>query len=438
MPCSSFGDSSWTPKVGAVHPIDAPVHVDRSHTDGRHDREIRPAEFVAVTALLTAMGALAIDTILPAFRDIRAHLGLGADSTRVSLLVTAYLVGMGLGQIPAGILADRFGRRRTLYGFVALYAAGVLATALSPTLPTMVAARCVWGIGGAGPRAVAIAMVRDTHQGVRMAQVLSYVQSIFVIVPVIAPTLGTLALHAGGWRATVFVPGAVAVVLSVWLLRIPETLPTSQRRAANVDAVREAAARVLRDRPTRYAAAAMALLFGCISSYISLAETIIDDVYGRKAQFPLVFGAIAATMGVSTLLNARLVGRFGLRPMLRTVPAVAAVVSLVLAAVSFLTDGKPPFAVFSIGMALLLSVQTLVTPNVQTTAMAAHGHSIGLTAGILGTIATIGGAFLGTVTSQSHDGTTRTLFTAIALFLCGSFLFIRRATKSLGDRAGEQ
>ncbi len=171
----------------------------------------------------------------------------------------------------------------------------------------------------------------------------------------------------------------------------------------------------------------MALLFGCISSYISLAETIIDDVYGRKAQFPLIFGAIAASMGASTLLNARLVGRVGIRPMLRTVPAVAAVVASALAASSFLTDGKPPFAVFAVGMALLLSVQTLVTPNVQTTAMAAHGQSIGLTAGILGTIATIGGAFLGTVTSQSHDGTTRTLFSAIALFLLLSLFCIRQA-----------
>ena len=190
----------------------------------------------------------------------------------------------------------------------------------------------------------------------------------------------------------------------------------------------KAATRVLRDRSTRYAAVAMALLFGCISSYISLAETIIDDVYGRKAQFPLIFGAIAASMGASTLLNARLVGRVGIRPMLRTVPAVAAVVASALAASSFLTDGKPPFAVFAVGMALLLSVQTLVTPNVQTTAMAAHGQSIGLTAGILGTIATIGGAFLGTVTSQSHDGTTRTLFSTIALFLLLSLFCIRQAT----------
>ena len=101
------------------------------------------------------------------------------------------------------ILSDRFGRKRALLGFIALYGVGVAATTMAPSLGLMIAARFVRGLGGAGPRAVAIAMIRDSHEGVRMAQVLSYVQSIFVIVPVLAPTLGAVALHAGGWRGDI-------------------------------------------------------------------------------------------------------------------------------------------------------------------------------------------------------------------------------------------
>ena len=392
-------------------------------------KRIRQAEFVAVTALITAMGALSIDTILPAFGDIRAYLGLPSDSTRVALLVTAYLLGMGLGQIPAGIASDRFGRKRALLGFIAIYTVGVAATAAAPSLGAMIAARFVWGLGGAGPRAVAIAMIRDSHEGVRMAQVLSYVQSIFVIVPVVAPTLGAVALHAGGWRATVIVPAVVAGLLVLWLRRIPETLPTEKRRPATRATVKAALSQIFRDRPTVLYAVSMAFLFGCISSYISLAESLIDELYRRKSQFPIIFGLIAATMGVSTLINARLVGRFGLDRMLRIMPVASATLGGGLALISLQTQGKPPFVVFAVGMAGLLSVQTLVTPNVQTAAMGRHGQLAGLAAGILGSIATVGGAVLGTVVSQLHDGTTTTLLSAIAVFLVASLACINGAQR---------
>ena len=392
--------------------------------------KISNAEFIAVTALITAMGALSIDTILPAFPEIRAHLGLAPGSTRVSLLVTAYLLGMGLGQIPAGIISDRFGRKRALSFFVAIYMVGVVGTMMAPSLPLAVFARVVWGIGGSGPRVVAVAMVRDSHEGVRMAQVLSYVQSIFVLVPVLAPSLGALALHVGGWRATVAVPAAVAVVLVIWMLRIPETLPRERRRPASSRAFRQALRTIARHRPTVLYALAMAFLFGCISSYISLAETIIDDLYGRKSQFPIIFGVIAASMGVSTLINARLVGQLGLVRMLTIIPPAAVVVSVVLAVICVRTNGRPPFLVFAIGMALLLSAQTLITPNVSTRSLGPHRALAGLAAGITGMISTIGGAILGTIVSQLHDGSTRTITFAIAVFLLTTTILVRIAQQS--------
>ncbi len=392
-------------------------------------RNIRNAEFIAVTALITAMGALSIDTILPAFPEIRSHLGLAADSTRVSLLVTGYLLGMGLGQIPAGIVSDRFGRKRALTVFVAVYMVGVVGSMVATSLPLMVLARVVWGLGGAGPRVVAIAMVRDSHEGVRMAQVLSYVQSIFVIVPVLAPSLGSLALHLGGWRATVAVPAGVAVVLLVWMLRVPETLAPGGRQPISTGAVRRAFSQLFRHRPTMLYALAMAFLFGCISSYISLAETIIDDVYDRKSSFPIIFGVIAASMGVSTLVNARFVGRLGLDRMLTLMPRAAAAIAIVLAALSVTANGRLSFAVFAVGMALLLSAQTLVTPNVNSAAMQPHGNLAGLAAGTLGMISTIGGAILGTLTSQLHDGSTRTITVAIAVFLVVATMLITAARR---------
>jgi MFS transporter, DHA1 family, multidrug resistance protein len=396
-------------------------------------KKIRQGEFVAVVALMTAIGALSIDAILPAFPEIRSYLGLVPDSKKVSLLVTSYLLGMGLGQIPAGILSDRFGRKRGMQVFLGIYLVGVTLTVLAPSLPWMIAARIVAGVGSAGPRAIAMAMVRDTYSGVRMAQILSYVQSVFAIVPVLAPTIGSAVLHLGGWRMTVLFPGLVAIALVLWLFRIPESLPVERRRPASISGIRRSIATVSRHAPTRLYAAALACMFGALASYISLSEQVVDGTYGRKSHFPLIFGAIAASMGASTLLNARLVGKIGLPVMVRVMPILGAIFGLSLAAISLFTSGRPPFLLFAVGMAILLSLQTLVVPNVNTTAMSPHGELAGVAAGMLGTVGTIGGAVLGTIISQSHDGTTRALTGGIAACLVMSALFVH-----LAQRAGRQ
>ena len=103
-------------------------------------------------SLAMAMTALAIDSMLPAFDPIREQFGLDPGATDVAVLVTAFLVGFGLGQIPAGLFADRFGRRPVLWGGVAIYIVGAVGTVLAPTLATMALARFVWGLGAAGPR----------------------------------------------------------------------------------------------------------------------------------------------------------------------------------------------------------------------------------------------------------------------------------------------
>jgi len=115
-------------------------------------RTLRPgsAAFTVVMSLAMAMTALAIDSMLPAFDSIRDQLGLDPDATDVAVLVTAFIIGLGLGQLPAGLLADRFGRRQVLWGGVVIYIVGAVGTALAPTLATMALARFVWGFGAAG------------------------------------------------------------------------------------------------------------------------------------------------------------------------------------------------------------------------------------------------------------------------------------------------
>ncbi|MEN8114963.1 MAG: MFS transporter, partial [Actinomycetota bacterium] len=158
-------------------------------------RRGRPAglhrfEFTTMLSMLMASTALAIDIMLPAFGAMRDDFGLAADSTRVGAIVTAFFLGLAVAQIFYGPLADRFGRKPTLYIGFAIYIAGAVAAAAAPTLELVILSRFIWGIGSAGPRVVSISVVRDLFEGERMARAMSFIMAVFIVIPVLAPSVG--------------------------------------------------------------------------------------------------------------------------------------------------------------------------------------------------------------------------------------------------------
>jgi DHA1 family bicyclomycin/chloramphenicol resistance-like MFS transporter len=168
--------------------------------------------FILALAMCMAVTALAVDTALPAFPDIRESLGLSADAVSVTRLITYYLLGNSLGLLPAGLMADRFGRKPVIWGGLALYVAGAVGTILAPSLTVMCIARFVWGLGSAGPRVAATAMVRDAYSGEEMAKQMSFIMAIFILVPTFAPLLASGILLVGPWQAVFGFCAAMALL----------------------------------------------------------------------------------------------------------------------------------------------------------------------------------------------------------------------------------
>ena len=405
------------------------MSTQREGVSDRSSRRIGQRELIGVCAVTMMMGALAIDTVLPLFPDIRLFLDLATDSNKTALLVTMYMFGLGSGQMLIGMLSDRFGRRPVLICTLTIYAVAAIATTFAPTFGLMVAARFVWGFGAGGPRVIANAMIRDTVEGVRMAQLSSYVQSIFVIVPVLAPSVATLFRDSFGWRVAMCFPALMASLLVVWIFRIPETLQSERRRAFDVGTT-VAAARELRRFPsTILYALGMMCLMASMTSYIGTTEQIIDHTYGRAAQFPVIFGLIALVMGVSTLLNAKLVARFGLQRMVTVAPAVLFVHSSAFAIISLASSNKSPFPAYCVGMAGLLALQTLVLPNCNAAAMQPVGHLAGTASGVSGTVSTMGGAAISIFVTNLHTNGTNVLAVAQAALAGGCLLATIAARK---------
>ena len=197
--------------------------------------KISPFEFVAMMAMMVATVAFSIDSMLPAMPDIAAEL-VPDNPNRAQLILSAFMVGMGLGTLFSGPLSDTFGRKSIVFLGAALYILGAVLAWTAPTIELIVAARVIQGIGAAGPRVISIAIVRDLYAGREMARLISFIMMVFTIVPALAPLLGTGIIELSSWRG-IFVAFLVfAFISTTWFgLRLTEPLrpaaPSVPRRS---------------------------------------------------------------------------------------------------------------------------------------------------------------------------------------------------------------
>lgn len=367
-------------------------------------RHLGERQLIALLAFSMALTALGIDLLLPAFGAIRIEYGLAPDSNATSGLVTAYFLGLAGGQLLYGVLADALGRRRALYLGYAIYLAGAIASILAPTLVTLYLARVLWGVGAAGGRVVSLAVIRDTWRGDRMSRAMSFIMAVFIIVPILAPALGQVIVDVAPWR-WIFGACALGVVLvALWATRLPETLAAEDRLPLQADRLVAATRAVLREPRTMWPALAMMALYGVFTSWIASSELIISDIFGRGEQFPVIFGGLAAALGVAMLLNASIVDHLGTRTVTRWAVTAYVAASAVFAALAVLNDGTPPFWPFAVILAVVLGSHALLVPNINSLAMEHVGHVAGTASSVIGALQIAGGALLGSILDRTLDG----------------------------------
>ncbi len=380
-------------------------------------------EFTMMISMIMAVTALAIDMMLPAFGAMRSNFGLAADSNAVAPIITFFFLGLALGQPVFGPLSDALGRKRVLYAGLALYVVASIGAAFSPSLGVLLLLRFVAGLGAAGPNVVARGVVRDAYEGQAMAKVMSYVMAVFILVPVLAPTLGALVLRFGEWQLIFWFFAAFGVGVGLWTRRLPETLPPDMRIPLNLRYLIEATGVVLRSRLTMGLTFAAAALFGFFTSYLASSQLIIDDVFGLDAWFPIIFGGSAAVLGVGMLVNARLLDVVPLRLLLkRTFIGYGAAV-LLLATIAWTTGGTPPFWLFLVGLIPILFCHALLIPNLNAAAMVPMGQVAGTAAAVMGTVTILGGATMGAVIDIAYNGTIIPLATASLIGFALAFAF---------------
>ena len=381
-------------------------------------------EFVALIAMMMALNALAIDSMLPALPAIGDALGVASENSR-QWVITAYLLGFGVTQIIYGPLADRYGRKPVLMVGLGLYVLFSVLAAFSPTFELLIAARVGTGIGAAALRVLAVSIVRDRYSGRTMARVMSLSFLVFLGVPILAPALGQLILTVAPWPWVFGVLAVGGAAFALWAaIRLPETLHPDDRMPIQVGRIAAAFREALTNRRSMGYTLAITAISGALFGFLNSSQQIFFDVFHEPQLFTVVFGGIAGGIAVASLLNARLVERLGSRLISHTALLGFITFSGIHSAVAI--SGHETIWTFAVLQALTMFCFGFIAGNFGAMAMEPMGHIAGTASSAQGFISTTFGASLGFLIGQQFNGSAAPMaigFVVLGLAALGFVLF---------------
>jgi DHA1 family bicyclomycin/chloramphenicol resistance-like MFS transporter len=363
------------------------------------------AEFIALMAFLMALNALAIDIMLPGLQEIGAALNVENENHR-QYVVSAYLIGFGIAQLFYGPIADRFGRRIPMIVGLAIYVVSSLAVVFVPSFESLLLLRFIQGIGSAATRVITVSIVRDVFGGRQMAEVMSLIMMVFMVIPVVAPGTGQVIMLFGDWHWIFVFMAVIAVIVGAWMyVRLPETLAPEDVRPFTVKVIFDGFRIVLTNRVALCYTIASTFIFGALFGFINSAQQIYVGIYGLGVWFPVAFAAVALFMALSSFVNAKLVGRFGMRKLSHASLLGFIAINLIWLVVQLVGPAPMPFALFITFFALAMFQFGWIGSNFNSLAMEPLGHVAGTASSVLGFMGTIGGSIIGAAIGQAFNGT---------------------------------
>jgi DHA1 family bicyclomycin/chloramphenicol resistance-like MFS transporter len=383
--------------------------------------------------MLSTFGPLSLDLYLPALPSLAAE--LGASTSAAQLTLTSCLIGLAVGQLVAGPLSDRYGRRPPLIIGLVAYALASLACAFAWTVSVLIVFRLVQGLAGAAGLVIARAVARDLYAGRRLAIFFSRLVLISGLAPVIAPVLGGQLNRVMSWRGIFGVlAGFGLVLLLAGQFGVRETLPSDRRVRGGLGSTFRGFGLLLRDRFFVGVALASGLAAASMFAYIAGATFVLQRIYGLSPQgFSLAFGVNSLGIMAAAQISARLIKRWSPMRML----AVGLIVNLAGAL------GLVTTVLLGLGLVFLLaslfvmvSAIGLILPNGTALAMAGHADQAGTASALLGLLQYVIGGLVAPLVGLAGQQTAVPLgVVAVTVSVAASALFGLLVVRSvLADR----
>ncbi|WP_160108434.1 multidrug effflux MFS transporter [Pseudomonas izuensis] len=369
---------------------------------------------ILILGALSAFGPLAIDFYLPAFPAMA--LAFGTDEKHVQLTLAAYFLGLSIGQLAYGPVADRFGRRIPLLTGVGLFTAASLACAYAPNLEWLIGARFIQALGGCAGMVISRAVVSDKCDAVGSAKVFSQLMLVMGLAPILAPMLGGLLVNTTGWQSIFLaLTGFSALAGLAVAFGLPESMPAHLPRQPLTGALRQYG-RLLKDPVYLGHALTGGIAIAGMFSYIAGSPFVIIKLYGIPAEhFGWFFGANAAGFILVAQVNARLLAKRGPAFLLARAVWVYLGAGLTLLAVSALHTAQ----LWPLLVPLFICIASLgcILPNASACAMNGQGARAGSASAMLGCLQFSVAAGAAALVGVLHDGSAMPM--AMVISLCG-------------------
>jgi DHA1 family bicyclomycin/chloramphenicol resistance-like MFS transporter len=385
---------------------------------------------ILILGALSAFGPLAIDFYLPAFPAMA--LAFGTDENHVQMTLAAYFLGLSIGQLAYGPVADRFGRRIPLLIGVGLFTVASVACAYAPNLEWLIGARFVQALGGCAGMVISRAVVSDKCDAVGSAKVFSQLMLVMGLAPILAPLLGGLLVNTTGWQSIFLaLTGFSALAGLAVATGLPESMPAHMPRQPLSGALRQYG-RLLADRVFLGHALTGGIAIAGMFAYIAGSPFIIIKLYGVAAEhFGWLFGINAAGFILVAQVNARLLAKRGPMFLLARAVWVYLAAGLTLLAVSSLH----PAQLWPLLIPLFVCIASLgcISPNAAALAMNGQGARAGSASALLGCLQFSVAAGASALVGVLHDGSAVPM--AMVISLCGVLvvsvaIFTRRLQKA--------
>jgi len=382
-------------------------------------------EFIALTALMMSLSALAIDIVLPALPNITEAFDIakGNDTQQV---ISLFFLGLTLGQLFYGPFADRTGRKPAFALGIAVFISGCLIASTASGFAALLVGRLVQGVGAAAMRVVAVTIVRDLYEGAEMARIMSFAMSVFITIPCLAPIVGNGIITVADWRIIFWVQLALAAMMSVWFwLRQPESLDPSKENSNSPRGLMRLlnAAKEVCTTPTSCGyMIASGLIMGSFMGYLLSSQQIFSEIYGAGDLFAVYFAMLAIWMGLACFLSGRIVMRYGMRQLCYHATIVVILINGISIPLFFTAD--IPLFGFLLVMSATIFPLGFLFGNMNAIALEPLGHIAGAASSVIGVISGLLSLVIGASIGWAFNQTVIPLFSGFFMSALAALFMI--------------
>lgn len=342
---------------------------------------------IPLLALMMSFVAFSIDAILPALGLIGTDLNV-INPNDNQQIITSIFLGLAIGQLLYGPLSDSIGRKKTIFIGFGFFFLGSILCLMADNMSLMYFGRVLQGFGLSANRIVCIALIRDVYKSEEMAKVMSFIMTVFIIVPTLAPTLGQVILNFSTWKMIFISLLVFTTIVTAWFaIKQEETLTEDKRKTFSFKRTKNAVVEIFSNKQSFNYMIISGLIFAAFMTYLNMSQQIFQDLYGKTQSFPYYFALIALSIGLASFLNGRLVEKFGMVKIVKM--SLYAVISLSGLFVLYIQNfGNPSFVVFITCLIPIMFSVGFLFGNLNSIAMEPLGHIAGTGASVIGSVST--------------------------------------------------